>query len=104
VEVPAPSGKAADDQTVFLPTALLFEGPVDAAGSSGSLFQRNLVVTDQDLVNDQSLAPGDVSVSLRHRDLRYARLDNSDLKQADLSGADLTGASLAGTRLDGARR
>jgi hypothetical protein len=104
VEVPAPSGKEADDQTVFLPTALLFEGPVDASGSSGSLFQRNLVVTDQDLVNDQSLAPGDVSVSLRRRDLRYARLDNSDLKQADLSGADLTGASLAGTRLDGARR
>jgi uncharacterized protein YjbI with pentapeptide repeats len=63
--------------------------------------QRNLVVMDQDLVNDQQIGPGDVSFSLRYRDLRYARLDRSDLKQVDLAGADLTGASLKGTQLDG---
>lgn len=100
--VQAPSGKPADTQRVFLPTAYMFEGHVDpATGQSASLFQRNLVVMDQDLVNDQQIGPGDVSFSLRYRDLRYARLDRSDLKQADLVGADLTGASLKGTQLNG---
>ncbi len=100
--VPAPSGEPADAQRVFLPTAHVFEGAIDpATGRSASLLQRNLVVMDQDLVNDQQIGPGDVSFSLRYRDLRYARLDRSDLKQVDLAGADLTGASLKGTKLDG---
>jgi uncharacterized protein YjbI with pentapeptide repeats len=90
---------------VFLPTASIFEGGVDAAtGRSASPFQRNLLVMDRDLVNDRDLAPGDVSLSLRYRDFRYARLDRSDLKQADLTGSDFTGASLQGTELTDARR
>jgi hypothetical protein len=105
VEVPAPSGNAAEAQWVFLPTAALFEGEVDTAtGKRSSPFQRSLVVMDEDLVKDQGLAPGDASLSLRYRDLRYARLDRSDLKQADMTCADLRGASLAGTVLTGARR
>ncbi|MGF1619221.1 MAG: pentapeptide repeat-containing protein [Rhodomicrobiaceae bacterium] len=101
--VRAPSGEPADSQRVFLPTAYMFEGAVDpATGRSASLFQRNLVVMDQDLVNDRQIGPGDISFSLRYRDLRYARLDRSDLKQVDLVGADLTGASLKGTQLDAA--
>jgi hypothetical protein len=105
VEVAAPSGNPADDQRVFLPTAYIFEGEVDAAtGRSTSPLQRNLLVMDQDLVNDRDLAPGDISLSLRYRDFRYARLDRSDLKQADLTGSDFTGASLNETQLDGARR
>ena len=105
VEVPAPSGEAANAQGVFLPTAYLFEGTVHpSTGKSRSPFQRNLIVMDEDLVSDQGLAPGDVSLSLRYRDLRYARLDRSDLKQADLTCADLTGASLTSAVLTGARR
>jgi uncharacterized protein YjbI with pentapeptide repeats len=74
-------------------------------GSEGSLlgvFQRNLIVTDTDLVVDKEQTPGEPSVSLRDRDLRYAKLDRSDLHQADLTGADLRGASLTGTDLRGA--
>jgi len=103
VTVAAPSGDPRDNREVFLPTAWFFEGVVDpATGRSESPFQRNLVVMDQDLVNDQALAPGDTSLALRYRDFRYARLDRSDLKQADLTGSDLTGASLRGTELRGA--
>jgi hypothetical protein len=103
--VPAPSGNPADAQWVFLPTAALFEGEVDTAtGKRSSLFQRNLVVIDEDLVKDQGLASGEASLSLRYRDLRYARLNRSDLKQADMTCADLKGAGLAGTVLTGARR
>ena len=84
VEVPAPSGRAADMRTVFLPIAYLFDGAIDErSGASRSPFQRNLIVMDQDLVNGRDLAPDSRSISLRNRDLRYARLDRSDLKQAD---------------------
>jgi hypothetical protein len=105
VPVEAPAARTGQARLVFLPTAYLFEGAVDpATGRSASPFQRNLIVIDQDLVNDQALAPGDTSLALRYRDLRYARLDRSDLKQADLTGADLTGASLEDVILTGARR
>ncbi|MBX2804575.1 MAG: pentapeptide repeat-containing protein, partial [Hyphomicrobiales bacterium] len=98
-------GDPAHSRLVFMPTAWLFEGEVNAeTGKRKSPLLRNLVVTDRDLVNDASIGPGDVSMSLRYRDLRHSRLDRSDLKQADLRGADLTGASLEGTDLTGARR
>jgi len=74
-------------------------------GSEGSLlglFKRNLEVVDTDLVADKEQTPGEPSVSLRDRDLRFARLDRSDLHQADFTGSDLRGASLAGTDLRGA--
>jgi uncharacterized protein YjbI with pentapeptide repeats len=82
-----------------------FAVPFLAFGSEGSLlgvFQRNLIVTDADLVVDKDQTPGEPSVSLRGRDLRYAKLDRSDLHQADLTGADLRGASLVGTDFNGA--
>lgn len=74
-------------------------------GSEGSLlgvFQRNLLVVDTDLVADRDQTPGEPSISLRGRDLRFAKLDRSDLHQADFTGADLRGASLAGADLRGA--
>ncbi len=82
-----------------------FAIPFLTFGSDGSLlgiFQRNLVVVDTDLVADKDQTPGEPSVSLRGRDLRFAKLDRSDLHQADFTGADLRGASLAGTDLRGA--
>ena len=66
------------------------------------LFPRNLDVSDADLMVGRNAAPGEVSVNLRGRDLRFARLDRTDLRQADLTGSDLDGASLAGADLRGA--
>jgi uncharacterized protein YjbI with pentapeptide repeats len=63
------------------------------------LFHRNLDVVDADLVVDKEVTPGEPSVSLRGRDLRFARLDRTDLHQADLTGANLDGASLVGADL-----
>jgi uncharacterized protein YjbI with pentapeptide repeats len=71
-------------------------------GSLFGIFRRNLVVTDSDLVVDKDHQPGEPSLNLRGRDLRYARLDRSDLHFADLTGANLRGASLAGADLRGA--
>ena len=79
-----------------------FSWPVFAAGADGTLFgifRRNLVVTDTDLVPDKLVQSDEPALSLRGRDLRYARLDRSDLHQADLTGADLSEASLVGTDL-----
>jgi uncharacterized protein YjbI with pentapeptide repeats len=73
-----------------------------AQGLLLGLFHRNLDVADIDLVADSDVAPGRPSLSLRGRDLRFARLDRADLHQADLTGADLEGASLAGADLRGA--
>lgn len=65
-----------------------------ADGSFLGMFHRNLVVTDADLVPTRDFGVDETSVSLRGRDLRYARLDRSDLHRADLTGANLDGASL----------
>jgi hypothetical protein len=91
-------------RAVFTPTALLFEGPVDGrTGRRGSLFHRNLIVMDENVVRERDLAPGDISVSLRFRDLRYARLDRTDLARADLTCADITGAVIDKERAEGAK-
>ena len=74
-------------------------------GGSGALFgllARNLDVADASLVSGKKTGPAR-PVSLRGRDLRFARLDRADLRQADLTGANLTGASLRGTDLREAR-
>ena len=76
--------------------------PAFAAGAEGSLlglFQRNLNVTDTDLVVDKEVTPGEPSLNLRGRDLRFARLDRTDLHQADMTGANLDGASFVGADL-----
>lgn len=78
-----------------------FNVPLLSVRADGSLFgfQRNLVVTDTDLVLDKDVTGDEPSLNLRGRDLRFARLDRSDLHQADLTGADLSDASLSGADL-----
>lgn len=79
----------------FWLTVLLFEGAVDPlSGRPTSIFGRNLVVTDVDLVKDNAFDEGETSINLRTRDLRYGIFDRTDLHQADLTGANLTQASL----------
>lgn len=73
-----------------------------ADGKLFGFFERNLIVQDADLVVDRDQAPGEPSISLRGRDLRYAKLDRSDLHQADFTGADLRRASFIGSDLRGA--
>lgn len=101
---PAQVGSRAQPREVFTPTKLLFEGEPDLiTGKPTSWFARNIIVTDKDLVPDKDGDSGEVSISLRGRDLRFAVLNRSDLHRADLAGVDLRGASLAHTRLDKAR-
>lgn len=68
-------------------------------GALFGIFRRNLVVTDADLVTDKDVTPGERTIMLRGRDLRYARFDRSDLHQTDFTGADLSHASFYGTDL-----
>jgi len=80
--------------------ALPFVSP-RSDGTLFGIFTRNLVVTDTDLVADKDVTPGEPTLKLRGRDLRYARLDRSDLHQADLTGADISNASFIGADLRG---
>jgi hypothetical protein len=76
-----------------------FSVPGLTAKSDGTLFgifRRNIVVTDTDLVTDREQTPGEPSLSLRGRDLRYAQLDRSDMHYADLTGANIDHASFSG--------
>jgi uncharacterized protein YjbI with pentapeptide repeats len=72
----------------------------DAAPVLGT-FPRHLNVADADLAGGRDAVGR--PLSLRGRDLRFAKLDRVDLRQADLTGANLDGASLAGADLRGAR-
>ena len=94
------AGASGPTRSVFSLTAWFFEGSFDAnRGKYSSFFQRNLIVTDADLVSDKNEVPGEVTISLRDRDLRLARLDRTDLHGADFTGANLTQATLSGTDL-----
>lgn len=64
------------------------------AAAAGLFAWRNLDLRDQNLSG--------LGLSLRHRDLRYARLDRSNLTGLDLSGANLAGAVLDEADLTGA--
>lgn len=77
------------------------EGRAGAGQKLLGMFERNLVVTDLDLMNGKPGTAGTATLNLRHRDLRFARLDRSSLHRADLTGANLDGASLAGADLRG---
>lgn len=93
------------ERPVFSLTAWLFEGAPDfTTGKTKSLFARNLIVMNTDLVPDDDTKErsGEVSLLLRGRDLRYARLDGSDLHRADLTGADLSHATLVEANLSNA--
>lgn len=75
-----------------------------ADGTLWGVFHRNLSVTDQDLVTGRGrIRQDEPSISLRGRDLRYARLDRSDLNRVDFTHATLDGASFIGTDLSNAR-
>ncbi len=77
-----------------------------AGGPLFGLFPRNLTVADADLAGPVGAGEwigARRSISLRGRDLRFARLERVNLGDADLSGANLDGASLAGANLRGAR-
>jgi uncharacterized protein YjbI with pentapeptide repeats len=73
--------------------------PAHPADSVFGLFRRSLNVTDIDLVVDKDVTAGEPSLSLRGRDLRFAKLDRTDLHQADMTGANLDGASFVGADL-----
>ncbi len=92
------------ERKVFWLTAALFEGAPDpVTGRPKSVWSRNIVLTDADLVPEKKFNEGEVSLSLRGRDLRYAVLDRSDLHRVDFTGVDLRGASLKETRLEEAK-
>ncbi len=98
-EKSAATGEDASSWTSYIPDnplPFLF-GSKD--GTLFGLFHRNLIVTDVDLVVDRDVSPGEPSISLRGRDLRFANLDRSDLHQADMTGVNLDGASLVGANL-----
>ena len=97
-------GSEKQPRNIFPLTKWLFEGDPDLTiGKPKSWFARNIVVTDTDLVPDKDDESGEVSISLRGRDLRFAVLIRADLHRADLTGVDLRWSSLAGSRLDKAR-
>ena len=68
-----------------------------------SLFARNLIVMDEDLVPDGRSTASETSFSLRGRDLNHATFDRSDMHRADLTDTSLKGASLVETNLEGAK-
>lgn len=102
--IPQNKGDVRRPRYAFAPTVFLFEGRVDTiTGRPDSLFARNLVVTDTDLVPDSEAASGERTLNLRRRDLRYGVFDRSDLHMADMTGALATGASFRETNLRGVK-
>lgn len=83
-------------------TTMLFEGQVDYfTGKLTSVFGRNMVVTDANLVGGE--VPKGTTISLRKRDLRYGVFDRTDMRGADMTGVLATGASFRETNLNGAK-
>jgi hypothetical protein len=94
----------AKGRLAFLPTALLFEGHVDDwTRRPTSLFSRNLIVMDEDLVPDNQGYANETSFSLRGRDLNFATFDRSDMHRADFTDTSLKGASLIETNLENSK-
>ena len=99
-----PVGREPDQRKVFLLTEWLFEGDLDVKRKSvDSLFSRNLIVIDEDLVPEKEFSDGEISLDLRGRDLRFAFFDGSDLQRADLFGSDLRGVSAQSATLNHAK-
>lgn len=91
-------------RVAFWPTAYLFEGELDEGdGSTRSMFSRNLVVMDEDLVKDSTWNPKEVTLSLRARNLSYATFDRSDMRGADFTSSVLHGARFYQTNLNGVK-
>ncbi len=74
-----------------------------ADGALFGMFHRNIVATDLDLVTTKDGKGGETGISLRNRDLRFARLDRTDFRGADLTNADFDGASFVGADLSNVR-
>ena len=94
-------------RTAFFPTACLFETPSSdhwcfAFRLVFTRLARNLDVRDTSLVPNQATDQS-APISLRERNLQYARLERSDLRSVNLSNADLSDAKLNGANLSGAR-
>ncbi len=101
--LPSPLTIERGDRKILALTSFLFEGEIpEDSDRPNSWFTRNIVVVDTDLVSDRETGEGEVTLRLRHRDLRYAILDRSDLHQADLSGANMRGVSAQGVNFQGA--
>ncbi len=91
-------------RVAFWPTAYLFEGEVDEGdGTTKSMFARNLVVMDEDLVKDSTWNPKETTLSLRARNLSYATFDRSDMRGSDFSQSVLHGARFYETNLNGVK-
>jgi hypothetical protein len=96
-------GSSESQREVFALTALLFENKIDPDTGEIigiALFDRSIVVTGTDLVPDKDDKFGEVSISLRGRDLRFAVLDRSDLHLADLAEVNLRESSLFNANLE----
>ncbi len=104
--VPAPQPQAGTRRPryAFGLTVALFDGRVDyLSGRASSLFARNLVAPDADLVRDADVQSKEATLSLRRRDLRYGVFDRSDLHQADMTGVLAAGASFRDANLSSVR-
>jgi uncharacterized protein YjbI with pentapeptide repeats len=92
-------------------TEEVFEGGVNEVTGrpAGTLrLSNSLVLLDQsflpaDKLKDGKPIEGEVTLSLRDRDLHSAFLSGADLRQADFTGADLRRAKLDRARLQGAK-
>jgi len=87
---------------VFWPTACFFEQH-PSCWRFIRWFRRNLIVTDIDFVANGNWKPGEVSVTLRNRNLDYAWFDRSDLRGVDLEHASLRNTWLIEAILDHGR-
>jgi uncharacterized protein YjbI with pentapeptide repeats/succinate dehydrogenase hydrophobic anchor subunit len=95
---------ARDGRRMLAVTSWLFEGEIDQVTlTPSSLFARNLVIVQQDLVDDSGVEKLDYSLNLRGRRLDNAVFTGSDLHKADLAGAVLYRAVLRDANLQGAR-
>ncbi len=93
-------GEGKSQRVAFWPTAYLFEGPVDEGNSeTKSIFARNLVVVNADLVKDSEWNPKETTLSLRARNLSYSTFDRSDLRGTDFTSSVLHNARFYETNL-----
>jgi uncharacterized protein YjbI with pentapeptide repeats len=88
------------DRVAFWPTAYLFEGEVNhVTGKAGSIFSRNLVLTDTKLKSNRERTIDNDQLILRGRDFQFGTFDRSSFAKADLTGSNFAGARLVNSDL-----
>ena len=107
--VPVPWGEETDDwessgfppyRVSFGPTALLFDGDVSlTSGTAISLFSRNLVIVNHDILRGVSGTEWPL-LSLRGRDISYGVFDRTNLRGVDFRGARADGSRFTDARLE----